>query len=471
MLYAHLPGKADLDLLGESIFEVLEQVGTVFQNDEILTALEEWGARVDRSSCVVTFPRRKLEVFVEEIRAERATSPTPGSVQFRSPELPSVTGSVAQFVYDDDLPGPRPGRREDLVQLVKLGNALHPDQPVGHAVILRAVPPLLEPLEAALVLAEYADDPDAPFAWDVRQIPYLEEMGHLLGKERWYSLGAVCMAHPLRFDKNVADRYVHMMREGLRPAGLTAMPVAGVSAPVTVEGYLVVTAAEFLASWVVGRALNPRIGLGGSIWAGTTDMKTGHVSYSAFDAMYYAIATFQFLRAWCGVTVLVGGGEYSASKAPGSYAALEKAYKAMTIAAFTGVHRGIGEGMLDNGKVLSAVQLLLDREFGLGVQHFGRPIVPTEERMALAEILEVGCGRSSHVMTDHTARWFRQSLWLPRLLARTGWTGAVDETALLALCRAEAHRLIAEARPPEGREDLLPKLRAIADRAETDLLA
>jgi hypothetical protein len=90
--------------------------------------------------------------------------------------------------------------------------------------------------------------------------------------------------------------------------------------------------------------------------------------------------------------------------------------------------------------------------------------------MALAEILEVGCGTSSHLMTDHTARWFRQSLWLPRLLTRTGWTGAGDEAALLARCRAEARRLVAEARPPEGRKDLLPRLGAIADRGKADLL-
>jgi trimethylamine:corrinoid methyltransferase-like protein len=33
------------------------------------------------------------------------------------------------------------------------------------------------------------------------------------------------------------------------PTGLTAMPVAGVTAPVTVEGFIVVASAEYIATW------------------------------------------------------------------------------------------------------------------------------------------------------------------------------------------------------------------------------
>ena len=468
MLRVQLADEDGLARIGEAAFEVLEKTGMVFQNETILKALAAWGARVDYEKQHVTFPRAALVEFVEGLRKEAGAGSD--TRPFVAPALASVTGSVAQMVWDDAQAAPRPGRREDLVRFTKLGQALHGDEPVGHSLLLTEMPPLLEPLEAALVLAEYADDPDTPFAWDVRQLPYLEEMGRLLGKERWFLLGAVCMAHPLRFDRNVADRYVQMMQKETNPAGLTAMPVAGVSAPVTAEGFLVVTVAEFLAAWVAGRALNPRTALGGSIWAGTSDMKTGHVSYSAFDAMYCAMATFHVLRSWCGVTISVGGGEYSASKYPGSYAALEKAYKAMMIAAFTGQHPGIGEGMIDNGKVLSAVQLLLDREFGRGVQHLARPLLPNDDTLAMAEILEVGCGTSSHVVTDHTAHWFRQSLWLPTLVSRLGWTGPEDEAALLVRCQAEAARLEAEARKPEGRDDVLAKMRQILARAKSELV-
>jgi trimethylamine--corrinoid protein Co-methyltransferase len=425
---------------------------------------------VDEASQVARFPRKLLADFVDAIRGETSTDEEDQAMPFEAPALPSVTGSVAQFVYDFDSRRSRPGARRDLVDFARLGNALDPRGSVGHAVLLRDVPPILEPLEAAVILAEHAERPEAPFAWDVRQADYLEEMGSLLGFDRWYSLGAVCIAHPLCFDKNTADRYVRMMKEGHRSAGLTSMPAAGVSAPVTVEGFIAVTAAEYLAAWIAGRALNPQIPLGGSMWAGTTDMKTGHVSYSAFDAMFCAIATVQFLDEWCGVRMSVGGGEYCASTTPGLYAALEKAYKAMTIAAFTGDHPQIGEGMLDNGKVLSEVQLLLERELGIGLGHLARHIAARGDDMALDEVLEVGFGeRSSHLTTDHTALNFRSSLWLPEFIGRAGWTGSEGEQALLQRLKERSESLVVEAPSPENREGELAKMRSVLERARRDL--
>jgi trimethylamine:corrinoid methyltransferase-like protein len=471
MLKVNFAGNADVEALGEAAFAVLERTGMRFQNDEMLRALRTAGAQVDEGPQVARFPRKMLADFVDGIRAETSPGGQDQATPFQVPSLPSVTGSVAQFVYDFDSQKPRPGARADLIEFAKLGSALDPNGSVGHAVLVRDVPPILEPLEAAIILAEHAKRPEPPFAWDVRQADYLAEMGQLLGFDQWYSLGAVCIVHPLCFDKNPADRYVRMMKEGHRPAGLTAMPVAGVSTPVTVEGFIAVTAAEYLGAWIAGRALNPEIPLGGSMWAGTSDMKSGHVSYSAFDAMFYAIATAQFLDQWCGVRVGVGGGEYCASKTPGLYAALEKAYKAMTIAAFTGDHPQIGEGMVDNGKVLSDVQLLLDREMGLGLRHYAGEVSAGEDLISLSTILDVGFGeKTSYLTRDHTALNFRDSLWLPNLMARTGWTGHEDEQVVLQRLRDEARSLIGAAPKPEGRGDALAGMREIVEKARAELV-
>jgi trimethylamine:corrinoid methyltransferase-like protein len=352
----------------------------------------------------------------------------------------------------------------------KLGDSLDATSEVGHSVLLQDVPPLVEPLEAGLALAEYAHHPGAPFAWNVRQEPYLREMGEILGLPDWYTWGAVCIAHPLRFDRAVADRYVKMIGVG-HGAGLTAMPVVGLSTPVTVEGFIAVAAAELVASWMAGRALSPEVPLYGSMWAGTPDMRTGQVSFSSFDGMFYGIAVVQFLKEWCGVECVVGGGEYSAAKEPGLYAGLEKAYKAMTIAAFTGRHPSIGEGMVDSGKVLSDVQLLIDRELTRGLQQYARPVQPNAERIGLESILEIGLGlRASHLQTDHTARHFRDCLWMPELLPRTGWNGPAEEEQTLRGLRERARALIASYRKPEGREDQLHALRAVVARARRELL-
>jgi trimethylamine--corrinoid protein Co-methyltransferase len=295
-------------------------------------------------------------------------------------------------------------------------------------------------------------------------------MGEVLGIPNWFNWGALCFAHPLRFDRDVADKFVRRAKEGVS-AGLTAMPIAGCSTPATVEGFIVVSTAEHVATWLAARALNPKLGLGGSMWAGTVDMATGRVSYNAFDAMYYAFASVEFIRRWIGIEVAVGGGEYCDAREPGMFAVCEKAYKAMTIAAFTGRHPGIGSGMLECGKVMAPVQLMLERDFSQGAGSFARKVDPTRSMIGMDAICEVGlCLDQNHLMTEHTVEHFRSSLWLPRLIERGGWRGAEGDKAMLDKAQAQIDDMLSQYRKPEGREDQLAKMRAVVERAKQKLL-
>ena len=461
---------SDVPPLADAVHAVLESVGILCQNDEILAALASAGAVVDHAAQRVRFPTTMQRAFVERLRRE--SPPVAAAPRaFPDPGLPAVGGQVAPLFLDPDTGERRAGNRADFVTLVKLGDALHGDAGVGHALVLTDVPPLLEPLEAALLLAEHAHRPHPVFAWNVCQTDYLVEMGQILGIADWFSWGANCFAHPFRFDRAVADKFLRRVRLG-QAGGFTAMPVAGMTAPVTLAGFVVVSAAEHLAAWLVARAVNPRARLGGSMWGATLDMRTGEPSYSAPDALLYSCATVEFLRRWTGIELPVGGGEYCSAKEPGLYAALEKAYKAMTIAAFTGRHPGIGQGMLDNGKVLSPVQLLLERDLAAGVRHLARAVDASEEHIALDAILDVDLGMArSHLDTDHTLRHFRHALWLPDLLDRSGHRGPAHEAGLLAAARARVHDLLAAYEKPDLDPSLLARLRQVVARARKELLA
>ncbi len=469
MFQEALLSDSDVTMLADAVLEILESAGIICQNREIMEALAEWGASVDREGERVWFPRSVVEGFVAGLREEYGGQEAEGP-RLRAPHQPGVGTQVAQFYYDDDTGERRPGTRQDLIRLTKLGDVLHPEGSVGHSLLLREVPPLLEPLEAGLVLAEYAHKPGAPFAWEARQVPYLMEMGEALGIENWFNLGAVCFAHPLRFDGDVAARFVLMARVN-HSIGLTGMQVAGATTPVTVAGFVAVSAAEFVATWLAGRALNPRIPLGGSVWGATLDMRGGDASYSAPDAMQRSFALNQFLRRWCGRGVAIGGGEYSAAKVPGLYATLEKAYKAMTIAAFTGNHPPVGDGMVDTGKTISAVQLFLDRETTGMLEALARPVEVSPETIGMEAILEVGQGlEGSYLTTDHTLRHFRANVWLPAIMDRAGYGGPDFEEAVLARARKRVEELLGQYRKPDRDPAVLEKMRAVMERARRELL-
>ncbi|NOY81976.1 MAG: hypothetical protein GXP31_13345 [Kiritimatiellaeota bacterium] len=459
----------DLSALADAALDVLEQVGVLCQNAEMLEALAEWGATVDRDNEVAKFPKSLTAGFVAELKAEMGDEPDDVPRSFPRVGLPGVGCQVAQFVYDHKTKEKRPGNRAELIELTKFGDALTGGAS-GHCLLLREVPPMLEPLEAGMVLAEYAHKPGKPFAWHVKQVDYLNEMGEILGIRDWFNWGASCFAHPLRLDRDVADKFLRRVREGAA-AGFTQMPVAGVSTPITSAGFIAVSAAELIATWICGRAINPRAPLYGSMWGGSMDMATGTATYFAFDGMRNALALAEFMRKWTGVRVRAGGADYCSAKVPGYFAAWEKAYKAMTLAAFTGVSPGVGEGMLEDGKTLSPVQVLLERDLGLGVQLYSKQIEVSPETIALDTIVAVGFGMGTNYMNqDHTLEHFRDDTWLPATIDRSGYAGPEWEQGVLDRLQDKVDELIAGYRKPEGRDEQLAGMREVLERARRELV-
>jgi len=470
MFQRSLLSDSDVEPMADGVFSVLERVGVLCQNREILKALEAKGAKVDYASGTCAFPRKVQDAFFEQIRDDKSDVSGDGHRKFDSPSLPSLETQVAQLFYDYERKQRRAGNKEDFINLIKLGDVLHPEIGMGHSLLLTDVPAMMEPLEAALLLAEYARKPHPAFAWNVRQIDYLKEMGEVLGIRDWFEYGAICFAHPLRWDRDTADKFVYRVKSGY-PTGLTAMPVAGMTAPVTVAGFVVVASAEFFATWIAARSLNEEVELHGSMWGGTIDMKTGTTSYSTFDAMLYSFATVEFLRRWIGIHVPVGGGEYCNAKLPGLYAALEKAYKAMTIAAFTGNHPPIGQGMLEEGKTISPVQLLLERDLASGIQMYGNQLDVSPHAIALDTIFDIGFGiNRNHLQARHTLFNFRKCLWLPEFIDRAGWNGFDDEERILGRTQRRVDELISAYSKPYVDSDKLTKMREIAKRAQRELL-
>ena len=190
MFQRHLLKDSDVEPLAQAVFTVLEKVGILCQNADILRALEAMGAKPDYRTERVTFPKKMQQAFVDQVRKERARPVPNAPPKFSPPGLPGLGTQVAQFYHDFPTHERRAGNKQDLIQLIKLGDALHRESGVGHCLLLTDVPPLVEPLEAALLLAEYAHKPHPAFAWHVRTADYLIEMGEILGIKKWFSYGA-----------------------------------------------------------------------------------------------------------------------------------------------------------------------------------------------------------------------------------------------------------------------------------------
>jgi trimethylamine--corrinoid protein Co-methyltransferase len=466
-------GPSEMEQLSDAVLTVLERVGVICHSTEILRALENIGARVNYESQAASFPRQLLQDFVEGLRKEAAEAPGRGQAAFQSPQVPWTFHPLSVFYYDQARQQRRPGNRSDFITMTKLGDVLHPEQGTGHCLVLSEEPAAVEPLEAAILLCEYAHRPRGVYVQDVRQIPYLQEIEDIAGirDEYWHWLANVSFATPLRLSREIAERFAYMVKSGCYPAHVYNFAVSGVNMPVTAAGAIALASAEIVALWLIARALNQRVSLaGGLVQVATVDMHSGEISYWAFDALLRSLGACEFLRWWTGVPVSPGGGEYTPSKVPGSFVALEKAYRAMVVAAFTGTHPTVGIGHLEAGLTLSPVQLLLDREISQGLRFLQPPTV-NDETIGLEVILSVGHGRSAtYLESEHTLRHFRDALWMPRLLNRGGWCGAEEEARLLERAQAKVEELLAQYRKPDVDPDKLARMRQVVQKARKALL-
>lgn len=480
----------DVDLLQKGVLEVLERVGFHVNNREILLALKRIGARVDLDQHRARFPAAMTDEFVAAVRAEdkrpwaakiacmgeNAKTVYSGWVPYeQSPELappyaPHLFHQLATYYYDDARQQRRKGNRDDFIYLIKFGDMLHPDAGSGHSLNLTEVDPAVEPLEAAICQLEYSHNPRGVYVQDVRQIDYLQEIEEIFGisDPYWHWLANICTTSPLKLDKLAAERYVHMLKSGRYPAKLAAMPVSGVNMPVTTGGSAVVVAAEFVAMWMAARAIAPDVPLTGLVISATLDMHQGQVAFGVFDALSRRIATAEFLRAWTGIEVSPSIGEWTVACQPGMFAALEKAYVAMVVAAFTGFHPEVGMGHLESGLTLSPVQLLIEREFTSGLRFLQRPVVD-EESLGLEVIEDIGFGFDrSFLPEEHTASRFRNESWRPAFFSRNGWTPEQDQRVKENALH-KVQELVAAYRKPVGLDEPLARAKAVLERARREL--
>jgi len=474
---------SDLDQLADATLGVLERAGVMYQSDAILDALEAAGAVADRSSQRARLPRRMIEAIIEgqKKRQEHRAVPAEGrppEIRRAPPDgpLPGIQTQVAQFHYDHERAERRIGNRRDLIAMAQFGDALDERRRVDHVLLMHEEPHLVEPLEALLVLLEHTSRPGNTYPHFAAQFPYLEEIGEICaGDHRRFLTGGIFMVSPLRMDRRACDYMVGLVRRGIA-CGVGTQPVSGISAPVTRAGAIVVGAAEIIAGWAASFALNPQLPLSGCICSGSVDMAEANVTFCSPEAMIQDIGCVElFRRRFGGQVNVAGGSDYTSAKLPGYQAGFEKAFEAMAISAYTGVHPSLGAGLLDSGKMFSPLQLLIDREFQSFLWRFAAGAQVNEDEIALDLIASVGSGIGlSYLDAEHTLRHYRQSLWFPRLVDRSVWRAERKEEhpdrKLLERAAAQFREVMARYRPPEVDRDKLAKVREVVDRARRDLL-
>jgi trimethylamine--corrinoid protein Co-methyltransferase len=233
------------------------------------------------------------------------------------------------------------------------------------------------------------------------------------------------------------------------PLTLHAHPIAGLTAPVTLAGALVVTQAEILALATIAQLVRPGTPLVYGMSSSVPDMRTGTNLSGAVEIGMMGAALPQLARR-CGLPCVLSTG--SDAHAPGPQSVLERL---MTLLppALAGVDL-INLSTLDTKMTFSLEQMVLDDLVVGMLGHCLRGIAVDEESLAWTLVDSVGPG-GAFVTADHTLRHFRTEFMVPDLIsrgARSAWeeAGAPD---LVDGARDRVRHILAEHRPlalPDG---------------------
>lgn len=261
--------------------------------------------------------------------------------------------------------------------------------------------------------------------------------------ERHYLSAVTCTVSPLILDAAATDAAM-VFADHHVPIHCMSMAHAGISAPVTLAGDLVVNHAETLALMCAAQARSPGAPVMYGSCLSQMDPRTGAYQGGSAESLLLCAATVEMAKH---IHVPISSGGFgSSAKIPGIQASIEGALSAM-IQALVGAELMNGIGEADGSMVLSYEQLMIDHDtFGMALR-MNQGIDVSPETLAVDLIRKVGIG-GSYLAQMHTIRHMRE-IFLPMLWDTNPYEDWVHKGKKdpMVLAREKAEAILASHRP------------------------
>jgi len=465
-----LLSEGEVERIHEGALGVLARTGVVVHDEAALSLLGRAGGAVAHDERRVRLPRPVVEwALARAPRTVRLYSRLGAeAMALGTGALHARTSSGATGILDLEDGRRREPTRRDAADVARLADAL----PHVHGVSAMAVQPADLPATAAdlhavrIALANTVK-PLGIVCLNERLIEAVVAMlaaaagGEARLAERPIATALAESTSPLRLVSSQVAVLRAFAGRGL-PLTLHAHPMAGLTAPVTLSGELVVTHAEILALATIAQLIRPGAPLIYGMSSSVPDMRSGTNLSGAAEIGLLGAAVAQ-LAARCGLPSLMGSG--TDAHAPGAQSVLER-LMTLLLPALAGIDL-VNLTTLDTKMSFSLEQLVMDDAVLSLVQRCLRGIAVDESALALELIDQIGPG-GAFITADHTLRHFRDELLVPELIERRGreaWQAA-GAPGMEERAREKARRILADHRPAPLAEGVAVQLDEIVREAE-----
>jgi trimethylamine---corrinoid protein Co-methyltransferase len=442
----------DLEALHQATLDILAEPGMRIMTPALREACTRHGCAVDDAREVVRFPRRLVEETIAGMQADLRAGRQPillnGVVSSLSsgPVQAKFGGACIQY-FDFEQNEARTPTRRDLIDLVRLGEALPEVTMVGNPVVYLTeddgapVAPHLQRVKTAALIACYTTKAGATEVWTAQELDFLMEIGEVLRGSRAAYLANPCFVtaketiSPLILNHEAGEVLLLLAQRGL-PTTIIPMPLTGASVPVSLAANVAICNAEVLGVATAVRCACPTAWVAGGVISGVLDMSSGAASFAAPEVILQDLGIAELHERRYGFDFAIGTG-YTDAKYPGVQSVMEKIAKFW--ASYRSGRVNYPVGLVNNGKAFSPEQALLDLEVAHWIHAFGKGIEVSADTLCVDLIRRQGIG-GNFLSDDHTLLHMRKAVWYPALMDRTLSAGLTEDRARDMLETAAARR-------------------------------
>lgn len=402
-----------LDQLQGATLDILENVGLKFPSEKALSILDGHGARVDKATQIVKFPRELVFKAMETVpRYFMMGARVPEyDLQLEDGVTHFTTDGCGVQVVDLESQVERASRKSDVAMMARIADYLPSisfhwpmvsAQDYGRASILH---------ELDAIWNNSVKHIQSETIMGARECEYAVEMSTVitgsqgeLRKRPPLSL-LVCTIAPLMQDHAGIEGAMVMAEAGI-PVGFLAMPTLGTTAPATHAGALAMADAEVISATVLIQLVTPGAPVFHSIMQAWADPRTGgYVSYPRDARGRYGVV--EMAHHWgmpslgaCYGTDSVETGTWQSAAEP----ALDPFLAGLTCPEIV-----TGMGLARTYTRLYPEQIILDEDMYQRARAYLQRMDVSAETLALDAIRNVGPG--GHFLSQkHTRNHMRTSL-------------------------------------------------------------
>ena len=437
----------------EASLAILERTGVQVKEPEAVRLFEEAGARVEGD-------RVRLSAALVEDAVDKA--PSRVVLAGRDPDNDLIlegarvhigTGGAALQVLDLETGRTRKAVLQDVADMARIVDAL--DNIHFYLIPIYPADMPKEVVEINKYLAALAHTTKHVQAgvYTVKGIREVVEMCERISggtgplRERpIVSFITSWMVSPLKFDTGVTELLIEACKQRM-PVVLSAAPMAGSTAPVTLAGMLAQLNAEQLAGLALTQLVQPGCPILMGPIPATADMRSGRYLGGSVELGICNAAITQLAHLY--QVPIYNSAGMTEAKIPDIQAGVEKAQSVIQVALAGANFVHHAAGMLEDMSVIAYEQFVIDNEMLGMAMRAVRGIEIDADTLALDTIDQVGPG-GHYLMDEHTLRYMHTEHYYPSAVfdrqGRAMWEEA-GATDAWARAREIARRILAEHKP------------------------